>query len=450
MSRRAWAGIACLVSPALLAASPTYGLDVYIDRRPTEAEIRRNNTNARLEPADGCYLGAFIDLDNSLGETYKDGTGRTRRMPDQFEEKTGKSHASYFFYMQYGTRLPADWISVLGMKGKAVHIALEPNLGLDKVQDDEYLTNLAQQLRDTGTPIFIRFASEMNGPWVAYNGDPKKYREKFSLIAAKMHKMAPNVAMVWCPYATPQNPILSYYPGDESVDWVGVNFYSVTFYNQDRKTPGVQDHPASKLDYIYKTFSHKKPIMIGEFGATHFSALENKSVEDFARGCIISLYSGLPRAYPRVKAIFYFNGNNMEVSHRLNNNYAVTQNPTVLEAYRKVVSMPYFLAQGPGEMWAHTSPAPPAEPAIRPMPVKSGDVVSGVINISAWARVHRQGYALRFLINGKGLHYATDKADWSIYTNTAKLPNGPAVLTVELLKAGKRVDRKSVTVTVKN
>jgi hypothetical protein len=255
--------------------------------------------------------------------------------------------------------------------------------------------------------------------------------------------------MVWCPYATPQNPILNYYPGDESVDWVGVNFYSVTFYNQDRKTPGIQDHPTTKLDYIYKQFSHKKPIMIGEFGATHYSALEKKSVEDFARGCIISLYSGLPRAYPRVKAIFYFNGNNMELSHRLNNNYAVTQNPTVLEAYRKMVSIPYFLAEGPGEMWAsHNSEPVPA--AIRPMEVKGGDTVSGIINVSAWARAHRQGYAVRFLLNGKGIHYATDKADWSIYTNTAKLPNGPAIISVELFKAGKRVDRRSVTVQVKN
>jgi hypothetical protein len=448
MSRRAWAGAACLLFPVLGAASG-FGLNVYIDRRPTDEEVRQNNTGARLEPSDGCYLGAFIDLDNSLGETYKDGTGRIRRMPDQFEEKTGKSHASYFFYMQYGTRLPADWITVLGMKGKAVHIALEPNLGLDKVEDNEYLTNLATQLRDTGTPIFIRFASEMNGPWVAYNGDPKKYREKFSLVADKMHKIAPNVAMVWCPYTTPENPILSYYPGDESVDWVGVNFYSVTYYNQDRKTPGAQDHPTDKLDYIYDHFSHKKPIMIGEFGATHYSALEKKSVEDFARGCIISLYSGLPRAYPRVKAIFYFNGNNMEVSHRLNNNYAVTQSPMVLEAYRKVVSIPYFLAQGPGEMWAHHDPEV-ALPAVRPMAVKSGDTVSGIINISGWARVHGLGYALRFLVNGKGIHYASDKADWSIFTNTAKLPNGPAVLTVELLKSGKRVERRSVTVQVKN
>ena len=449
MNWRALAGIFLLVAPLSAPAASSYGLDVYIDRRPEPSELEKLFTKARLEPYDGCYLGAFIDLDNTIGETYKDRTGRTRRMPDQFEEKTGKTHASYFFYMQYGTRLPTDWIELLGMRGKAVHIALEPNLGLDKVVDDEYLTTLAQQLRDSNAPIFVRFASEMNGPWVAYNGDPKLYREKFALIADKMHKIAPNVAMVWCPYATPQNPILSYYPGDESVDWVGVNFYSVTFYNQDRKTPGAQDHPASKLDYIYKQFSHKKPIMIGEFGATHYSALEKKTVEDFARGCIVSLYSGLPRVYPRVKAVFYFNGNNMQVSHRLNNNYAVTQNARVLQAYRDVVKSPYFLAEGPGEFWANQD-AEAKQPILRPMVVKSGQTVSGIINISAWARVHRQGYAARFALNGKGIHYATDKADWSTFYNTTKLPNGPAVLTVELFKAGKRMDRRSVTIQVKN
>ena len=37
----------------------------------------------------------------------------------------------------------------------------------------------------------------------------------------------------------PQSNIASFYPGDDAVDWVGVNIYSVTYFNQDKKQPAM-------------------------------------------------------------------------------------------------------------------------------------------------------------------------------------------------------------------
>src|SRR5690606_9868459 len=121
--------------------------------------------------------------------------------------------------------------------GRYVHIAFEPNDGLDKVKDDEYLREFADDLAATKAPIFLRYASEMNGDWVKYHGDPELYREKFRLVSKVMKERAPNVAMVWCPFSTPVGSIPDYYPGDEWVDWVGVNIYSVTYLNQNLDLP---------------------------------------------------------------------------------------------------------------------------------------------------------------------------------------------------------------------
>ncbi|HLJ56681.1 MAG TPA: glycosyl hydrolase, partial [Chthonomonadaceae bacterium] len=199
---------------------------LYLVRQPTTAEAARLNTHAKYEPAVGCYLGAYIDFDATLTERVRDETGTAHASPTAFEAVAGKLHAMYFFYMGYGKRLPLDWVRELARQGKMVHIALEPNRGLGEVRDDAYLRRLADELKQSGARVFLRFASEMNGKWTRYHGNPGLYRAKFRLVHDVMRKRAPNVAMVWCPYATPRWNITEYYPGDDATDWVGVNMYS--------------------------------------------------------------------------------------------------------------------------------------------------------------------------------------------------------------------------------
>ena len=155
-----------------------------------------NPLAAKYEPDSGCILGAYLDLDPSLKQTYLDQTNKVRRETAPFEKIIGRKHGMYFFYLGYGQPLPKDWIKKLDDAGKYVHIALEPNAGLDKVQKDKYLWGLVRDLRQTKAKIFLRFASEMNGPWVNYHGAPPKYHEKFRLVTNMVHKFAKNVAMV--------------------------------------------------------------------------------------------------------------------------------------------------------------------------------------------------------------------------------------------------------------
>jgi hypothetical protein len=448
---RALALLAVLTAPQ---ASPA-GLSLFIDRRPSESEVARNFTGARHEPKWGCYLGAYIDLDDSLRQTYRDRIGRDRRLPEEFEAKVGKPHASYFFYLGYGRPVPDDWVSRLAMEGKMVHIAFEPNRGLEYVRDDSYLRQFADDLRATGARVFLRFASEMNGPWVGYHGDPALYKEKFRLVAKVVRERAPNVAMVWCPYATPVGPIKSYYPGDDAVDWVGVNLYSVTYFNHDRRTPGKHVHPVDRI------YAARKPVMIGEFGATHWSALEKKPQTAFAVRSIRGLYQALPRRYPRVKAVFYFNANNLALEHRQNNNYTVTQDPKVLAAYRDVTSVPYFLPSPPlpptmavdgvGLMaLLPVQPQPVQEPVIpvAPMPLRQGERLTGIVRVSAWAKLVQDGARLEFRLGGRLVHTAASKAEWEVELDADRLPTDRTELRVDALVGKKRVASTTVPVTV--
>src|SRR5690606_24249772 len=50
---------------------------------------------AKFEPAQGCYIGAFIELDHIV-----------KGKIDEFESLTQKKHASYFTYCGYGMPFP--------------------------------------------------------------------------------------------------------------------------------------------------------------------------------------------------------------------------------------------------------------------------------------------------------------------------------------------------------
>ena len=287
----------------------------------------------KFEPEKGCYIGAFIERDYTvLGDI------------SVFEQLTQKKHASYFTYVGYGRPFPKEWVDKVKKAGAAPHIAFEPNDGLDKVVDGQYLRSWARDAARSRVPIFLRWASEMNGPWTAYGKNSTLYREKFRLMHQIMQEEAPNVAMVWTPFAEPQATIASFYPGDDAVDWVGVNIYSVYVNDGDPLRPAAQKDPLASLQFIYDTYAPRKPIHISEFAATIRCKGTGEDTVSFAIDKITHFYDGLRERFPRVKSVNYFVWDTIKAK-RANNNYSFIDDGRVLATYNKMVSNDYFLSK---------------------------------------------------------------------------------------------------------
>src|SRR2546428_2384377 len=190
-------------------------------------------TGGRLEPPYGALLGAFIDRDDQLENSFMDESWQTHRDPQDFEERAGKKHASFFCYVRYGQPFPSRWAVRLRDEGVIPHIAWEPRR-LAEVADDRYLNRFADALARFDAPVFIRFAGEMNGDWTPYHGDPARYRQKFRLVHRVIAQRAPKAALIWCVNSVPDTGIEASYPGDDAVDWVGVNLYNVPYFDNDR------------------------------------------------------------------------------------------------------------------------------------------------------------------------------------------------------------------------
>ncbi|GAB4463539.1 MAG: hypothetical protein OHK0029_32370 [Armatimonadaceae bacterium] len=357
---------------------------------PGSLLLSRENL-ALHEPPYGCYLGAFLDRDERLGQGFMENS-QIHRDPSRFAELTGKKLASVYCYLQYGRPFPSGWVERLKRQGVAPHIAFEPNNGLDSVQDDGYLREWAQAAGRAQCPIFLRFASEMNGDWTRYGGDPRLYKRKWGTVYSRMRQFAPNVAMVWCVNHIPETNIPEYYPGDNYVDWVGVNFYSVPFYDNNPDRPGLFDTPADRVRTVYRLYAAKKPIAICEFGASRLSTVDGRDRSDWAAAKIAELFTALPRLYPRVKLVDIFDNDNIQYAQpgRQKNNYSVTDSETVRAAYAAAVAPDYFLSDV-GKV-ATPERILPLDSVIR--------TGRGILRVSAWARCYAKQPALIYKVNG--------------------------------------------------
>jgi Glycosyl hydrolase family 26 len=343
--------------------------------RSGEESRQLAGTRQRLEPPYGAYLGAFIDRDDELQNTFMDENWQTHRDPEEFEERVGKQHASYFCYLRYGQRFPFRWAERLRGAGAIPHIAWEPR-SLAEVNDDATLSRFVDAVAQFGAPIFIRFAGEMNGDWTPYHDDPALYRQKFRLVHRVLSQRAPNAALIWCVNNVPDAPIDAYYPGDDAVDWVGVNFYNVLYFDNDPTRPADQVHPVDMLQRVYARYAARKPIALCEYAASHRAAVDLRPRPELAVTRLAQLYAALPRLFPRVKLVDWFDCNNLRRARpeRQLNDYSITDDPSVLSAYRTAIAPDYFLGQREDR------------PSATIRPLRDQEPLDGIVTLSAWVR----------------------------------------------------------------
>gem|GEM_PF-4568658 len=343
-----------------------------------QAGARDISALAKFEPPNGAYLGLYEER------------GQARYDYNQVKDLYGKQHALFLSYAHiYGAGevfLPWDTIrKVQQVPGAGLVLALEPNCGLDKLKEEDIVA-VARQLGDLKIPVFLRFASEMNMEGTnQWHGDPEKYVFWFRKVASIMRECAPNVAMVWNPFDIVQPEgvkasALSYYPGDAYVDWVGVNFYSDYYLSGQAEQPGTGIDPLQRLDYWYRIFSSRKPLMVGECGIAHTAVKPyREDVSRWAANYIRKFYSTLPLLYPRVKAVVYFDLDESDplYTQAKVSDYRLTDKEELWKTYREAIASPYYL-----EKIGQSSTAPSYQE------VREGEKLQGEVILGSYAKIY--------------------------------------------------------------
>jgi hypothetical protein len=173
---------------------------------------------------------------------------------------------------------------------------------------DEYIRQFAIEARKWGHPFFLRFDWEMNGNWFPWskgvNGNqPGQYvaawrhvHDIFASVGAK------NATWVWCPYAGANGRnggLRSFYPGNRYVDWTSMDGYN---WGRNAVNPQPWRSFGQVFDATYQQLSTRiaphKPIMLGEFASS------NKGGDK--AGWIRQMFEELPRHYPRIRGMIWF------------------------------------------------------------------------------------------------------------------------------------------------
>ncbi|MDR6553239.1 glycosyl hydrolase [Paenibacillus qinlingensis] len=321
--------------------TPSTHMEIYLrDATPGDSSKTAPTSTSLLakhEPASGVYIG-MLGADRRVGYDVT-----------KIEDVYGRKHALYLAYVGWrkvqtdtNTYFPARTAERVKELGGALQIGWEPRYGLDDVQDDEYVRRFAREAKVSGIPIFLRYASEMNGAWVPWHGEPQKYIEKFRLVHNIMAEEAPNVAMVWSPNFWPPDTVDDYYPGDAYVDWVGFSLYSTPISAEKEQLKGTVIDTFAPL---YERYSHK-PIMISEGAVAHTYLPTNQSYWSWAEGQLGYMYGLLPRLFPQIKAITYFNYSRAQAI-RTNGSYVydIGENPYMDGYYQRLIASDWFLSK---------------------------------------------------------------------------------------------------------
>jgi hypothetical protein len=318
----------------LLTIAPHSALAVRETQRPHD----------RLEPV--VALGAFNEGDILWGDTspvdeYTSLVGAPPLIinvfhPFKWESTYVSLEADYLNRVQ--SRFPKSVIMVTwepnATRSAPLHSIIEGT-------HDVYVRSCAQEIKAFGKRILIRFAHEMNGTWYAWCGNPAKYKDAWNkmrlLFAAEG---AADAEWVWCPSIEAPSysasyPMAAYYPGDSSVEWLGLDGYNwATSHGDPWFTFDELMRP--NIDSL-ESISSTKRVIIGETGCHDGGG--NKAL------WIQQMHQSLrAHTYPSIAGVCYFNSNKDGA------NWRVDTSAESLAAYSEMVQDPYMQASLPAGM----------------------------------------------------------------------------------------------------
>ncbi|MEZ4647206.1 MAG: glycosyl hydrolase [Candidatus Eisenbacteria bacterium] len=185
------------------------------------------------------------------------------------------------FYRDLGRGFPHRGCETIRSRGAVPIVSLElwhwgaPENYLPRINDGEFDTafrDWAREARDFGSPVYLRFGFEMNGDWFGWGGHPDLFVRAWRRARHIFQEEgASNVVWVWSPNAIsiprePWNQIDAYYPGDDVVDWVGLDGYNFGDHHSEwHRWESFEEVFGPALDLVARSHA-SKPVMIAEFG----------------------------------------------------------------------------------------------------------------------------------------------------------------------------------------
>ncbi|MFI6288888.1 glycoside hydrolase family 26 protein [Streptomyces sp. NPDC051018] len=201
--------------------------------------------------------------------------------------------------------------------------------------DEEIIDPQIRRIKAYGKRVFFSFDQEVDARIKEGAGTPAEYVAAYRHLYERFQKLgADNVVWVWTVsgYLGSADEMKQLYPGDEYVDWIGMDQYN---YYGCHNTDNWKDFEASQrptYDWLLENISDKKPLMMAEFATA-------PDLEDPDRQ--YHWYKEIPSvigSMPRVKAMVHWN---RATSEEKRCDLTVNEGPA-LKGYREAGESRYF------------------------------------------------------------------------------------------------------------
>lgn len=168
-----------------------------------------------------------------------------------------------------GTQDLQDWVR--NHPNTVMQIGIYATNQLNNINNgmwDNNIRTMANHLRNTNKPVFLRFGYEFDGPWNQY--DPTAYRAAWQRmvnifrgvnVGGQQIPPVNNVAFVWHSggFLTFNNrPLVDWYPGDDFVDWIGISWFAYA------SAADANAAVNARQNVVNFAQAHGKPLMIAE------------------------------------------------------------------------------------------------------------------------------------------------------------------------------------------
>lgn len=212
---------------------------------------------------------------------------------------------------------------------------------------DAYIAQVAKASAEYGHPFILRTLHEMNGNWYPWgysvngNDSPDDYVAAWKHIVALFRQEgATNVQFAWVPAGGIMTPdrlkehgdiFKAMYPGDEYVDWVGLDGYADLSAGDARSLEQV-----FKPSYDFLLPLTTRPFILFEVGATEDPRDSTARANWITEGFLTTL----PNEFSRVKIVNWFNSANDSTVNK--KDYSLTSSQDALNAWKEVVESPLY------------------------------------------------------------------------------------------------------------
>lgn len=291
-------------------------------------------------PDDAAYLGVDTSL---VGSNLRKYENLVHKKVAAVNEYVYWGEDSNFFNAKLASRLWTDntvmiisWNPSKPLRNNPVN---QPDYRLKNITNgnfDAYINEWIIQLKQWRHPVVMRFAPEMNGDWVPWGtlyNTPREYAVAYRYVVKKFRDQeALNVSWMWSPNEADQENITDWYPGDKYVDWVGLSGFNWGNNKTEEWRTMPQIYQRS-FDQLSKA-GIEKPVSLVEL-----SSVEDGKDPLRKANWITDTYDMIQSDFPEVKMVVWAN----ITSHK--NHWEVNTSKASLEAFRKAIANPYYLAK---------------------------------------------------------------------------------------------------------